>query len=84
MPVGLVPHPGGMRDNSPMFQHWGEQGKWWPVPKGRLRDRAPFQPSLRDSMISAALLRGDMKAVLSALRRGLEGPEHAAFVAKPA
>jgi len=35
-------------------------------------------------MISAALLRGDMKAVLSALRRGLEGPEHAAFVAKPA
>ncbi len=20
----LFPHPGGMRDNSPMFQHWGE------------------------------------------------------------
>jgi hypothetical protein len=28
------------------------------------------------------LVRGDMKAVLAALHRGLESPEHRAFVAK--
>src|SRR5206468_12465261 len=30
----FVPHPGGMRDNSPMFQHWEERGKWRPSPEG--------------------------------------------------
>src|SRR2546427_11380879 len=34
MPLRLVPHPGGMRDNSPMFQHWGEPGKWQSSPEG--------------------------------------------------
>ncbi len=32
--LGFVPHPGGMRDNSPMFQHWGEPGKWLVSPEG--------------------------------------------------
>src|SRR5258706_12724163 len=53
IPMGLVPHPGGMRDNTPMFQHWGKSAKWWSAPKGRLRDRAPFQQSPRDSSVSA-------------------------------
>src|SRR3989442_14446372 len=44
-----------MRDNSPMFQHCGDSGNHWSVPKGRLRDRAPFQPSLRDLMTSALI-----------------------------
>ena len=52
MPLGFVLHPGGMPDNSPMFQHWGTCGKWWSVLKGRLMERAPFQPSLRDSITS--------------------------------
>src|SRR5213592_4521148 len=34
MPRGFVPHPGGMRDNSPMFQHWEERVKWRPSPEG--------------------------------------------------
>src|SRR5438552_15256947 len=34
MPPGSVPHPGGMRDNSPMFQHWEEPGKWRSSPEG--------------------------------------------------
>jgi len=28
MPLGFVPHPGGMRDKSSMFQHREEPGKW--------------------------------------------------------
>src|SRR6266853_1715554 len=51
----LAFHPGGMRDNSPMFQHWGESSKWWSVPKGRQRDRGRFQSSLRDSIASALI-----------------------------
>src|SRR3989442_9136555 len=39
MPLGFGPHPGGMRDNSPMFQHWEEPANDGPVPKGRLRRR---------------------------------------------
>ena len=34
MPLGFVPHPGGMRDNSPMFQHWEETGQWRSSPEG--------------------------------------------------
>jgi hypothetical protein len=34
MPLGFVPHPGGMRDNSPMFQHWEESGKCRSSPEG--------------------------------------------------
>jgi hypothetical protein len=30
----------------------------------------------------AALLRGDMKAALAVLQRGLDSPEHAEFVAE--
>ena len=32
--LGFVSHPGGMRDNSPMFQHWEEPGKWRSSPEG--------------------------------------------------
>ena len=31
---------------------------------------------------AAALLRGDMKQMLAALRHGLDSPEHSAFVAQ--
>jgi hypothetical protein len=30
---------------------------------------------------AGALLRGELKAVLATLRRGIESPEHAAFLA---
>src|SRR6266576_5144930 len=34
MQLGFVPHPGGMRDNSPMFQHGEEPAKWRSSPEG--------------------------------------------------
>src|ERR1035438_9407756 len=49
MPPGFGPlHPGGMPGNSPTFQRWVREFRGAQVPKGRLMDRAGFQPSLRD------------------------------------
>src|SRR5206468_1731531 len=62
---------------------------WWELREGEYHEIAPTPDGRLQSHIfpglwldAAALLRGDMKAVLVTLRRGLEGPEHAAFVAK--
>src|SRR5438093_12718364 len=37
-PPGFVPHPGGMGDNSPMFQHWEQEGRWRSSPEGTAED----------------------------------------------
>jgi Uma2 family endonuclease len=61
---------------------------WWELREGEYHEIAPDAGGLFKSGVfpglwldSAALLRGDLKAVLATLRRGLESPEHAAFVA---
>src|SRR5213592_3223601 len=61
---------------------------WWELRQGEYQEIAPAADGLLKSrafpglwLDAAALLRGDMKAVLSSLRRGLESAEHAAFVA---
>jgi Uma2 family endonuclease len=61
---------------------------WWELREGEYHEIAPDAGGLLKSGVfpglwldSAALLRGDLKAVLATLRRGLESPEHAAFVA---
>ena len=61
---------------------------WWQLNEGEYRESVADPDGLLRSGVypglwldAAALLRGDLKAVLSALRRGLESPEHAAIVA---
>src|SRR5882672_3290553 len=61
---------------------------WWGLREGEYHEIASQADGLLKSGVFpglwlevAALLRGDMKAVLAALRRGLDGPEHLAFVA---
>ncbi|HYT60245.1 MAG TPA: Uma2 family endonuclease [Haliangiales bacterium] len=61
---------------------------WWELRQGEYQEIAPAADALLKSRVfpglwldAAALLRGDMKAVLSSLRRGLDSSEHAAFVA---
>lgn len=62
---------------------------WWELHEGEYREIAPASDGVLRSGVfpglwldAAALLRGEMKTVLATLRRGLDSPEHAAFVAK--
>src|SRR5437870_8817371 len=61
---------------------------WWELREGEYQEIAPDADGLFKSrafpglwLETAAPLRGDMKAVLITLRRGLDSPEHKAFVA---
>jgi Uma2 family endonuclease len=61
---------------------------WWQLSEGDYREIPVSADGLLKSSVfpglwldSQALLRGDMKAVLTTLRGGLQSPEHAAFVA---
>src|SRR5438876_450657 len=61
---------------------------WWELREGEYHEMAPDPAGVLRSrtfpglwLDSQALLRGDMKTVLATLRRGLESPEHKAFVA---
>ena len=60
---------------------------WWELRDGEYHEIAPAADGLLKSRVfpglwldTAALLRGDMKSVLAALRSGLDSSEHAAFV----
>ena len=60
---------------------------WWELREADYQEIALAPDSLLKSGVfpglwldTGALLRGDMKAVLAALRRGLDSPEHSAFV----
>jgi len=62
---------------------------WWELREGEYHELAPdAQGTLRSKIFpglwldTRALLQSDMKSVLSTLRRGLESPEHAAFIAR--
>ena len=62
---------------------------WWELSEGEYQEIAPDADGLVKSRVfpglwldTTALLRGDMKAVLTAVRRGIDSPEHGAFVAK--
>jgi Uma2 family endonuclease len=62
---------------------------WWELCEGEYQEIAPAPNGLLQSgafpglwLDAAALLRGDMKAVLATLRRGLDSPEHRAMVAQ--
>jgi len=61
---------------------------WWELREGEYQEIAPTGEGLVKSGIFpglwldvGALLRGDMKTVLAALRRGLDCPDHRAFTA---
>src|SRR5947207_1421654 len=60
---------------------------WWELREAEYQEIAPAPDGLIKSGVfpglwldTGALLKGDMKAVLAALRRGLDRPDHAAFV----
>ncbi len=60
---------------------------WWELRDGEYREILPQADKLLKSVVfpglwldADALLAGDMKAVLTALGRGLDSPEHAAFL----
>ena len=60
---------------------------WWELRDAEYQEIAPAADGLLKSGVfpglwldTAALLRGDLKTVLAALRRGLDSPEHRAFV----
>jgi Uma2 family endonuclease len=60
---------------------------WWELRDGEYQEIAPSTVGLLKSAVfpglwldATALLRGDMMTVLVSLRRGLESPEHGAFV----
>jgi len=62
---------------------------WWELREGDYQEITPAADGLLKSHVfpglwldAAALLRGDMKGVLASLRRGLESPDHQAFLAK--
>lgn len=62
---------------------------WWELREGEYQEMAPTGEGLLQSGVFpglwldvGALLRGDMKAVLATLRRGLDSPEHRAFAAQ--
>jgi Uma2 family endonuclease len=59
---------------------------WWELRDGEYKELVPAPDGFLKSGVFpglwldvAALLKGDMKAVLAVLRRGLESPEHTAF-----
>jgi Uma2 family endonuclease len=61
---------------------------WWELREGEYHEIPPTPDGVIQSGIfpglwldAGALLRGDMRAVLAALRRGLESHEHGAFAA---
>ena len=61
---------------------------WWELREAEYQEIAPAPDGLLKSGVfpglcldTGALLRGDMKTVLAALRRGLDCADHAAFVA---
>jgi Uma2 family endonuclease len=60
---------------------------WWELRQGEYHEIPPHTDGLFKSGVfpglwldPAALLRGNMKGVLATLRRGLDSPEHVAFV----
>src|SRR5271166_1055106 len=60
---------------------------WWELREGDYQEITPAADGLLKSHVfpglwldAAALLRGDMKGVLASLRRGLESPDHQAFL----
>ena len=62
---------------------------WWQLRQGEYEEIAVDADGLLKSSVfpglwldTKALVRGDLKAVLGALRRGLESPEHDAFLAR--
>ena len=62
---------------------------WWALREGEHQELAPAAGGLLQSGVfpglwldAEALLRGDMRGVLAALRRGLDSPEHRAFAAQ--
>jgi Uma2 family endonuclease len=62
---------------------------WWELREGDYREIAQADDGLLKSGVfpglwldTAALLRGDLRAVLAALRRGVESAEHLAFLSK--
>jgi Uma2 family endonuclease len=62
---------------------------WWQLLKGEYQEIAPdAQGVLRSAVFPGlwldrkALVGGDLKAVLTVLRRGIESPEHQTFLAK--
>lgn len=64
---------------------------WWELREGDYQQIAPEPDGLLKSKVfpglwldARALLHGDIKAVLTTLRRGLDSTEHAAFLASPA
>ena len=66
-----------------------QQLVWWELREGEYREMAAGDDGLLKSGVfpglwldAGALLRGDLKAVLAALRRGVDSPEHRAFVAQ--
>ena len=61
---------------------------WWELREEEYQEIAPAEDGLLRSKVfpglwldTAALLRGDLKGVLAAFRRGLDSAEHRAFVA---
>jgi hypothetical protein len=61
---------------------------WWELRDGEFQELVPLADGMLKSAIfpglwldAKALLRGDKKAVLGALRQGLDSPEHGAFLA---
>ena len=61
---------------------------WWELREGEYQELTPAADGLLKSRVfpglwldTAALLRGDLKAALASLRRGLESAEHTAFTA---
>jgi len=66
-----------------------QQLVWWELREGEYREMAAGDDGLLQSGVfpglwldAGALLGGDLKAVLAALRRGVDSPEHRAFVAQ--
>jgi len=62
---------------------------WWELREGEYQELAPHADGLLKSCVFPglwldiqALLKGDMKTVLAALRRGVDSPEHTAFLAR--
>ena len=62
---------------------------WWALCEGEYQELAPADHGLLKSGVfpglwldAGALMRGDMKEVLAAVRRGLDSPEHRAFLAR--